>query len=326
MKRVAIALFRNDLRLHDNPLLTESTAFLSGTQSADAYLLPLYCVDPRQVDLTTLNGKLQTSFKPATTWNFDLPRCAPFRTKFLVQTVLALHKNLKQHNSDLMIKFGHPEDIVSELVEHLQSKHGIDVQVFLNVEHTFEERRTQNRLRNSCRMKFTQGGLSMVHPDDVPFDKCPTVFTAFRKKCESLQQKMVRPPLSIPSLQPFPEEASSFMADQKQEWLHDITNLELPFDKGSMVAYKGGEDIALERLRHYVSGPNAPLFTYKKTRNALAGIDSSTHFSAFLGNGCLSAREIYRQVKEAEDEHGGNESSYWVIFEYIYPFFDSLFS
>lgn len=78
--RIHIALFRNDLRLHDQPMLH---AAIRGHSSQEAQLLPVYCFDPRQVDLTALNGRGQDfeTFDRARTWHFEYPRSTTFKMK-----------------------------------------------------------------------------------------------------------------------------------------------------------------------------------------------------------------------------------------------------
>jgi hypothetical protein len=116
---IRIALFRNDLRVHDQPLLHAAAV------SSPAHVLPLYCVDPRQFDCTPLN----LGFAPATTWHFGLPRAAPFKTRFLVEAVQALQRELRTRKSDLLVRFGEPETVVKGLVEHLAREEGADVEV-----------------------------------------------------------------------------------------------------------------------------------------------------------------------------------------------------
>jgi deoxyribodipyrimidine photo-lyase len=63
MKRVAIILFRNDLRVHDNVCLR-----LALQQSQVSHFLPLYCFDPRQVDVTWLQqSSTERSEQPTAT-------------------------------------------------------------------------------------------------------------------------------------------------------------------------------------------------------------------------------------------------------------------
>ena len=79
--RIHIALFRNDLRLHDQPLLHAATYGVR-----DVQLLPLYCFDPRQVDLTVLDGREKElgPFDSARTWHFEFPRCGNFKAKWVI--------------------------------------------------------------------------------------------------------------------------------------------------------------------------------------------------------------------------------------------------
>jgi deoxyribodipyrimidine photo-lyase len=127
--RIHIALFRNDLRLHDQPLLH------AALRASPTHLLPLYVFDPRQIDLTALNGRPGLGpFEPARTWHFELPRCAPYKAKFLVESVLALQKSLREQKSDLLIRYGEPEVVVPGLVGHLERETDADVELFLQKE------------------------------------------------------------------------------------------------------------------------------------------------------------------------------------------------
>lgn len=78
--RIHIALFRNDLRLHDQPMLH---AALHAHGARDTQLLPLYCFDPRQIELSALNGRAKElgPFDKARTWHFEFPRCGTFKAK-----------------------------------------------------------------------------------------------------------------------------------------------------------------------------------------------------------------------------------------------------
>jgi deoxyribodipyrimidine photo-lyase len=83
---IRIALFRNDLRLHDQPLIHTAIAGIKNTSNNNnkIELLPLYCLDPRQYDLSPLNGKATElgPFEPAKTWHFAFPRAAEHKTRY----------------------------------------------------------------------------------------------------------------------------------------------------------------------------------------------------------------------------------------------------
>jgi deoxyribodipyrimidine photo-lyase len=133
---------------------------------------------------------------------------------------------------------------------------------------------------------------------------------------------MVRPALPAPtSLPPLPPSARSYMPTQDSDaLLARLADTKTPYEPRSKIAYRGGEDTALARLEHYCAGVGAPLFTYKRTRNSLSGTDDSSHFSPFLAVGALSARSVFWRVRAAEQERkgGGNEDSYWLLFELLW--------
>jgi deoxyribodipyrimidine photo-lyase len=205
----------------------------------------------------------------------------------------------------------------------------------------------EEKLGKKCKLNLTDGGLTMVHPgrsshlsmytslltahsDDVPFapTQCSEVFTHFRTSVEGLNDRMVRPPLALPSSYPsFPASASAFLPSHADPaYVNSIVDLSSPYDQRSTIPYEGGEASALARLEQYCAprssdkaGKAAPLMTYKQTRNALTGLDGSSHFSPFLSVGALSARTVYDRVKRAEEEHGGgNKDSYWLLFELLW--------
>lgn len=164
--------------------------------------------------------------------------------------------------------------------------------------------------------RFALGGPTAA------FKRCPRVFTTFRKDVEGLGDNFIREPIQVDNpWPPFPkDDAGAFKSDQKNEWMKSIADLSMPFHEGSMVAYQGGETSGLGRLNHYVheGGPKAPVFSYKQTRNSLAGVDDSTHFSAWLQTGCLSPRKIAQEVYKAQEQFGSDVNSYWVIFELLW--------
>ncbi|KZV92850.1 cryptochrome [Exidia glandulosa HHB12029] len=319
-RTIRIALFRNDLRLADNPMLH------AAVNGADE-LVPLYCFDPRQLDLTPLNGRLELGkVDPARTWHYKFPRNQNMKAKFLVESVLDLQKDLRGIRSDLLVRFGAPDVVVSKLVKHLRTGQGAqdaNVELFCQREQTYEETKVEEALRKTVHLTLTDGGSTLVHPEDAPFKPsyCPAVFTSFRKKVEGLRP-MVRDLLPTPSsLPPLPSNAKDFLKSQDDpSLLESLADLKASSDERSTIPYAGGSSSALERLNHYCT-PSGPLFTYKKTRNALSGRDGSSHFSPFLSVGALSARQIFWAVRAAEDKRdppGGNEDSYWLIFELLW--------
>jgi deoxyribodipyrimidine photo-lyase len=137
-KGISICVFRNDLRVQDNPVLT--AALRSGRT-----LLPLYIWDPRQYNLTPLNSIIGSKFSSAQTWYFKFDRCLAPRMRlnlrlktlicrFRVESVIDLQKNLKRHGSDLLIRYGTPEEVLPALSKYLSSKGFQPVEVYMHRE------------------------------------------------------------------------------------------------------------------------------------------------------------------------------------------------
>ncbi len=50
----------------------------------------------------------------------------------------------------------------------------------------------------------------------------------------------------------------------------------------------------------------------------MVGERFSSKFSAWLALGCISAKEIYQEIKGYEIIYGSNESTYWLVFELLW--------
>ncbi|MBL7773817.1 MAG: DASH family cryptochrome [Chitinophagaceae bacterium] len=167
----------------------------------------------------------------------------------------------------------------------------------------------------------TYSTSTLVHPQDLPFNitELPDIFTVFRTRVEASVniRTIFHSPQRIasPELPPF--------------WLPSLFDLGLhqaSFDTRSVFQFRGGETEAWKRLQDYFFESKAVMH-YKKTRNDLLGSNSSSKFSPWLAQGCLSPRCIWHALKQVEIELGSNESTYWLGFEllwrdYFYYLFD----
>ena len=74
-----------------------------------------------------------------------------------------------------------------------------------------------------------------------------------------------------------------------------------PIPDGAVSAhpFTGGEDKAQERLHNLVKSGYAN--TYKATRNGLMGTEFSTKLSAYLAQGCITARQVHEVLVALED-------------------------
>lgn len=292
--KIVICLLRNDLRYHDNEVL--SWAHNNATN-----VIPLYCFDPRH-------------FKG--TYHFGFPKTGPHRLKFLLESVKDLRSTLKSVGSGLVVRSGNPEDVVPELIQQLGQ--GQVTAVTLQEEVTREELDVEAGLEQSCSKlgvhlkKFW--GSTLYHKQDLPFapQGVPNVYTEFRKKAEN--RSRVRPTIKMPRpLKGLPEGigegeiptfASFGLKDPGPE-----SRTAFPF--------QGGESTGLARIDEYFWKSDC-IAKYKETRNGLIGADYSTKFAAWLALGCLSPRQIHKEVRRYEKERTENQSTYWVLFELIW--------
>lgn len=232
--------------------------------------------------------------------------------------------------------YGRPEIAVPALVKAYQNK-GLRVEgVWLSKENASEEVQVEERLESALKkidsaLHLTENRRTLVLPGDLPFDSAskemPDVYTHFRTKVEGLGDKMVRAPLPIPKqFKPLPEEVEVSSAPgvtiareetKLDKLLHQLLEPLQAEDKErsperSDIPYKGGMTAGQARLKHFTEGPEAPLATYKETRNGLLGMDFSSKFSPWLANGTLSPRTIFDAVERHEQQYGANKNTYWI--------------
>lgn len=294
--RVAVCLFRNDLRYYDNEVLAHAH------KNTD-YILPLYCFDPRHF---------------AGTHHYGFPKTGSFRTRFLLESVEDLRKKLLKHGSNLMIVHGKPEDVVSKIVKNLV---GFKLTLLLHAEVTKEETDVEKSLQKVCqenKASFVNiWGSTLYHKGDLPFQisKVPDAYTAFRKDVED--QLKIRPEISMPEkLKPVPSFPSEISWGNLPSY--EMLNSSEPLlNPSSAFPFSGGETAALQRLKSYLWDTNA-VAQYKETRNGLIGSDYSTKFSPWLALGCLSARKIHWELEKYEQQRTKNQSTYWVRFELLW--------
>ncbi|MGB7087894.1 MAG: DASH family cryptochrome [Phormidesmis sp.] len=281
---------RNDLRLHDHEPLHRAL-------EKKAQVIPLYCFDPRHFGETT----------------FGFPKTGAYRAQFLLESVADLRQSLRRLGSDLLIRQGKPEVEIPALVEALK----IDAVYWheeVTQEETDVERSVEKALHDLKVNSSVYWGATLYHPDELPFEigHLPEVFTQFRKAVE--KETQIAPtfptPETLPSL-PKSVDLGALPA------LADFGLLEKQIDPKGVLAFKGGESKAFERLQHYFWDADQ-LRVYKETRNGMLGADYSSKFSPWLANGALSPRKVYEEVQAYEDQRQQNNSTYWMIFELIW--------
>ena len=289
-RKTAVVWFRNDLRLHDNE------ALIHALQIADN-VVPVYVFDPR-----VMEGKTRFGFR----------KTGVFRANFILESVRDLRNSLRELGSDLIVRYGYPEEEVFKLAGEVQSSW-----VFCNRERTAEEVTVQDALEQNLwtigQEIFYARGKMLYYTQDLPFPitQTPDIFTQFRKEVEKVVQ--VRKPLDTPGdiacepgLLPEPGDIPGLLD-------LGFSEEELPDD----FVFEGGETAGLERLHYYLWETDL-VQQYKETRNGLLGMDYSSKFSPYLAQGCLSPKKIYWEIKRYESERVANQSTYWMIFELMW--------
>ncbi len=280
--------FGNDLRIHDNDVLSIAT-------KNHSKVIGIYIINP------TLFEENEFGFK-----KMDV-----FRTQFLIESLTDLKQQLLKKNISLLVFIDKPENRLKIICDCYQIH-----TIYKQKEWTYEENSCKTKVQKSlneniCIVEvFNQ---FLYHPEDIniKIENIPQVFSNLRKKLEKYVP--IRTQTEIQKLN------SSNIINT----INHIPSLnELGFDVlkkniNTAFPFKGGENEALKRLHSYFF-ESKKLGFYKKTRNGLIGIDYSSKFSPWLANGCISAKTIYWNVKKFEQKEIKNQSTYWLIFELIW--------
>lgn len=295
----------NDLRLHDNSAVAFAAA---EAKRLGAGVIPVFSFDQRWFAGGRLTGAVKTG---------------PYRARFLYEAVSDLKQNLRQVGSDLHVTVEAAEDAVARALEGA-GKGSLVVGVG---EVTSEEIAAEAAVRRAAKLCGASlvlcEGSSLMARSELPFSKnlndMPGLFTSFRKKVEAactvprprdsplkgdlpaVEGKKAPP---LPPLQAVPGMSESSAQDVSQ-------------DPRGVMKFKGGESVALARLKYYVWESEA-VADYFNTRNGMLGADYSTKFSPWLSHGCLSPRLIHHEIARYEQSRGANKSTYWVTFELLW--------
>lgn len=284
----ALVWFRNDLRVHDNYILHEAS-------NNHNIIIAIYFFNPEHYKLD----------------KFGFKKTEKYRTRFLIETIQDLKRNLKSLNVELFIYFDKPENVINQFLLDFGIK-----QIYLQKEWTSEEQTVLNKVKASISGDSAINEIYdqfLYHPEDIniQIEQIPQVFTNFREKVEKFSQ--IRPQAHLKAL----KKIESISNDTKIPSLNDLGFEDFTTHLNSSFPFKGGENAALNRLDDYFFQSKKLRF-YKKTRNGLVGTDFSSKLSPWLANGSISARTIYWNVKKFEQEYYKNQSTYWLIFELIW--------
>jgi deoxyribodipyrimidine photo-lyase len=263
-EKVILVWFRNDLRIHDNEILSEAV------RRADK-ILPVYIFDPFYFR-TNANGALKTG---------------SFRTRFLLESVADLRKNLQGFNAELLIRTGDPAEVLTQLAEEYQVS-----EVYHHREVTPDETDVSERVEAALwKMKLNLKhfiGHTMYHKEDLPFPikDIPDSFVTFKKKVE--RDSTVRPGVASPDHIAVPE-----IVDAGQ--LPTLADLGVPEPVDDIRAGEkitGGETAALKQLHRYLEN----CLQSNQAKNIRSANCNSSGLGPWLSVGCISPRQVYWEV------------------------------
>lgn len=281
----SLVWFRNNMRVEDNSSLTKAI-------NESDNVIGFINIDPK-IFISTKYGFKKTE---------------KYRAKFLLETISDLKSQLEILNISLIITHRDFGQSINEIID----QYGI-TNIYTQTEWTRDELIEESFIPDEINLikDFDQ---FLFSPNDVRslYDNIPRGFSNFRKKCEKYLS--VNDTLSIPK---------SLNSDNKISIEYPIPSLsdlgfkDFEVHKDSVFRFKGGEKNAKNRIRNYFF-ETRNVSKYKLTRNGLIGEDYSSKFSPWLANGSVSAKYIFKSLKEYEKEVEKNDSTYWLYFELIW--------
>jgi deoxyribodipyrimidine photo-lyase len=264
-ERTILVWFRNDLRIHDNEILLEAT------RKANK-ILPVFCFDPFYFQTT----------------GFGTRKTGPLRARFLIESVADLRQSLKKLGGDLIIRIGHPADIIPELA----FKYGVS-EVYHHREVAAEETRISAEVEAALwKLKLNLKhfiGHTLYHKEDLPFPikDIPDVFNTFRKKVERDS--------AIRNCFDSPDKISTPLIDDAG-MLPCLNDLGLEsLDTHEDGYFKGGEISGLAQMESYFKGADDI-----SASGSCRVSGSSSALSPWISMGCLSPRQIYWEIKKEQ--------------------------
>ena len=306
--RTAVVWFRDDLRVEDNPTLTDAV------DAADA-VVPIYVADPRRRGETRYGTRKRGSV----------------RSRFRRESLADLRASLRRRGSELYVASGRVETVVPEMADRVGAG-AVYAQTKPATEERHRERAVRDALPSDVRFE-RRWTHTLYHLDDLPTppERMNDTFTPWRKTVEreSSVRDVVAAPDTIPTpaveLQPggpsesleSPESLESLESPEQPESAEPDGRASPRTDDRAVLSFEGGAEAARKRLREYLwEGDH--LRTYKRTRNGLLGANYSSKLSPWLAAGCLSPRTIHREITRYEESRVANEDTYWLVFELLW--------
>ena len=281
MKR-GIIWFRNNLRLADNECI------IRALDECDEVLC-VYIMETK-------------------TWNAsaELSRISSIRAKFILESLDDLKSSIESVGGGIEFIQGRAVDEIPRLMESF----GADI-CYAQKEDAWEETEVERLLSSQVNLVLT-AGKGIWEDEDLPFalPDLPAVFSSFRRKVEKN--------MHIRNLLSSPESMScSWKSKTELPTLASLGFEECSIDERAVLDFKGGAKEAKKWMHQWIWERDC-LKDYKETRNGLVGADYSSKLSPWLSTGCISAVEVYWEIKKYEDERVANDSTYWLFFELLW--------
>ncbi|WP_138004358.1 DASH family cryptochrome [Halalkalirubrum salinum] len=289
---------RSDCRLHDNEALRSAAATVGP-------VIPVYVFDPRAYGEQGYGGADSFTFQ----------KTGSHRARFLQESVRDLRESLREQGSDLIVRHNHPETVIPELADRVGADRVV-MATYPAPEEMAVETEVKTALRAADVAVERVWTHTLYHLNDLPTDyrSISDTYTSFRKSVE--RESTVREPIETPEVDGGPIAEIDPGTVPSLEELDP--NLEPPArDDRAVLSFEGGETAGIDRLDQYLWGEDR-LREYKQTRNGMLGQGYSSKLSAWLNAGCLSPRQVEREVRRYEDERVSNDSTYWLLFELIW--------
>lgn len=277
--------FRSNLRVEDNTSLSRA---IKDSSRVIGYIN----IDPAIFELS----------------DYGFKKTEKFRTKFLLESIQDLKKQLNGINISLIITNQDFETSINSIIEKYNIR-----SIYMQKEWTRDELAEEKQIPKHINLikDFDQFLYSPESVKEV-YENIPRGFSNFRKKCEKYLN--IEYPLQIPK----PLDKKNNIDDVYSiPTLNDLGFEEFRVHKNSVFKFLGGETSAKERVYEYFFETKR-ISKYKLTRNGLLGKDYSSKLSSWLANGSISVRYVYMQIKKYEEEIEKNESTYWLFFELIW--------
>lgn len=254
MTRVAIAWFRRDLRLHDQPALT------AAVESADV-VIPVFVFDD-----ALLNGR----------WP------APNRIWFMRESVVALSASLAERGAGLRVLHGRPAEAIPAFAREVGAS-----DLFLTRDASpyglARDRAIAAALESTGTEVHSIRGLYVHEPDEIASreGRSYTVYAPFRRAWDARPRRAVLP---APDHVPAPPGASS-----RPDHVPEVA----PPTADRALIPLPGEAAARARLARWLDGGpvDAPVDAYAAARNRL-DMDGSSRLSQDLRFGLISPVEV----------------------------------